>query len=186
MGLDMYLYKKTYVKNWEHNPPETKHTFEIKRGGVLRNDIKPERICYITEEVAYWRKFNALHGWFVNECGDGEDDCKEVYVDESKIEELLVLLKQVQEKLNNSKIITTTAKDWRGEDVEVKVYECADEVVDLFPPTQGFFFGGSDIDEWYKQDVDNTIEVLEELVKENEQGKELGLYGGDYYYRASW
>ena len=58
----MYLYKKTYVQNWEHTSPEKRHTFEIKMGGEIRKDIKPERICYIVEQIAYWRKFNALHG----------------------------------------------------------------------------------------------------------------------------
>ena len=67
----MYLYKKTYVQNWEHTSPEKKHTISIKKGGKVRKDIKPERICYITEQIAYWRKFNALHGWFIENCGGG-------------------------------------------------------------------------------------------------------------------
>ena len=28
------------------------------------------------EEVAYWRKFNALHNWFVQNCQDGVDECQ--------------------------------------------------------------------------------------------------------------
>ena len=78
MGLDMYLYKKSYVQNWEHTPTENKHTISIKKGGKVRKDIKPERICYITEQIAYWRKFNALHGWFVNECASGVDECQDM------------------------------------------------------------------------------------------------------------
>jgi len=30
MGLDMYLYKKTYVQNWEHQTPEQRHTISVK------------------------------------------------------------------------------------------------------------------------------------------------------------
>jgi hypothetical protein len=123
MGLDMYLYKRTYVQNWEHNPPEQQHQIEVKKNGVVRNDIKPNRICYITEQVAYWRKFNALHGWFVNECGGGIDECQNINVDEDKLVELLETLKKVSDNF-------TLAKE-------------------LLPPVQGFFFGGDEIDEAY-------------------------------------
>ena len=156
----MYLYKKTYVQNWEHNPPEQHHQIEIKRGGVLRTDIKPNRICYITEQVAYWRKFNALHGWFINNCGGGVDECQDISVDEEKLKELLETLKEVSS--NSTK---------------------ADE---LLPPTQGFFFGSDEVDEYYKEEVNSTIKIIEDLLEENEQSKEYGLYSGDFEYRASW
>lgn len=156
----MYLYKRTYVQNWEHNPPEQQHQIEVKKNGVVRNDIKPNRICYITEQVAYWRKFNALHGWFVNECGGGIDECQNINVDEDKLVELLETLKKVSDNF-------TLAKE-------------------LLPPVQGFFFGGDEIDEYYKEDVNSTIKIIEELLKEHEQSKEYGLYSGDFEYRASW
>jgi len=160
MGLDMYLYKKTYVQNWEHNPPEQHHQIEIKRGGVIRKDIKPNRICYITEQVAYWRKFNALHGWFVNECGAGVDECQDINVDEDKMKELLETLKEVSSNF--------------------------DKAEELLPPTQGFFFGGDEVDEYYKEEVISTIKIIEDLLEEQEQSKEYGLYSGDFEYRASW
>jgi hypothetical protein len=65
MGLDMYLSKKTYVKNWDYNETNPKHFVSVKKDGVLRTDIKPERISHVVEEVAYWRKFNALHNYIV-------------------------------------------------------------------------------------------------------------------------
>lgn len=71
MGLEMYLYKHTYVKNFGHLPPEYQHEITVKKGGVVLTDIKSERISYIIEEVASWRKFNAIHGCFVNECANG-------------------------------------------------------------------------------------------------------------------
>ena len=160
MGLDMYLYKRTYVQNWEHNPPEQQHQIEVKKNGVVRNDIKPNRICYITEQVAYWRKFNALHGWFVNECGGGVDECQDINVDEDKMKELLETLKKVSDN-----------------------FTLAEE---LLPPVQGFFFGGDEVDEYYKEDVNSTIKIIEGLLEEQEQSKEHGLYSGDFEYRASW
>jgi len=160
MGLDMYLYKKTYVQNWEHNPPEQHHQIEIKRGGVLREDIKPNRICYITEQVAYWRKFNALHGWFINNCGGGVDECQDISVDEEKLKELLETLKEVSSNFTKAE--------------------------ELLPPTQGFFFGSDEVDEYYKEEVNSTIKIIEDLLEEHELSKQYGLYSGDFEYKASW
>jgi hypothetical protein len=92
--------------------------------------------------VAYWRKFNALHGWFVENCQGGEDDCGEYYVSIEKLRQLLDLLKAV---LDNP--------------------EKAEESL---PVTAGFFFGSYEYDEWYFDYVKETIEILEkELSIEN-------------------
>jgi hypothetical protein len=187
MGLDMYLYKKTYVKNWNHTSDEQKHSISVMIGGEVRKDIKPERISYITEQVAYWRKFNALHGWFVENCGNGEDDCQEIYVDREKMRRLLDILNQVQNLLNNSILSVKVLKDWNGKDYEVEVYECEDEVKELFCPTEGFFFGSTEVDKYFKQDVEETIETIDGLLKELE-GEDVvkGFNAGDFYYQASW
>ncbi len=87
MGLDMYLTKKTYVKNWDHHKPEYRHEITIKQGGKIRDDIKPERICYIEEEVAQWRKANSIHKWFVDNVQNGKDDCRDYYVSHEQIAE---------------------------------------------------------------------------------------------------
>lgn len=187
MGLDMYLYKKTYVKNWEHNPPEQQHKISVEIGGNPRKDIRPERISYITEEVGYWRKFNALHGWFVQNCGDGEDKCQEIYVGEDNMKELLDVLSKVQTILNESELVTKVQKDWNGKDYEVKVYDKTDEVEEIFAPTEGFFFGSNEIDRYFKEDVDRTIELIETLLRENSSDDAAkGFYSGDFYYQASW
>jgi len=91
MGLDMYMSKKTYVKQWSHNKPEDQFDVDVKKGGEPFTPIKKERISEVVEEVGYWRKFNALHNWFVNECGDGEDNCQEIYIGD-KLPELLETL----------------------------------------------------------------------------------------------
>ncbi len=39
MGLDMYLSKKTYVKNWSHQTPEETHSVEVRKGDVLIAEI---------------------------------------------------------------------------------------------------------------------------------------------------
>ena len=60
----MYLSKKTYIgANYEHN--NVKGEINLTRGG----DNKPvkvnlNRVSYIEEEVAYWRKANAIHPYW--------------------------------------------------------------------------------------------------------------------------
>jgi len=97
MGLDMYLYKKHYVKNWDWMADHEKHTISIKKGKKKLDHIKPDRVCSVVEEVMYWRKFNALHKWFVDNIQEGVDDCKESFVDESDLKMLLETLTYVLE-----------------------------------------------------------------------------------------
>lgn len=154
MGLDMYLSKKTYVKKWDHIEPDKQFHVTVTRGGNPY-PIDPERICYITEEVGYWRKFNALHNWFVQNCQDGVDDCREAYVGDDRLEELMDILKKV------------VASRGMPEDV----------LCELFPTASGFFFGDTEYDDYYFQQVEYTIDLIGKLLKEE---------GGDYYYQSSW
>jgi len=157
MGLDMYLHKKTYVKNWSHTKPEERHEVSVKKNGQPVVGIKPERISEISETVGQWRKFNALHRWFVENCQNGEDDCKEYHVDRSQLVNLLEVLKQVQEDFD------TTGG--------IKAHE-------LFPTESGFFFGDTSYDEYYFDDVKETVVLLEELIQEDGDGY--------FYYQSSW
>ena len=157
MGLDMYLNRKKYVKNWEFKTK--KHTITVKENEIVDDRIKPERITYVVEEVAYWRKFNALHGWFIQNCADGVDDCREVYVPIEKLKELLTLLKEVQNSFTDK-----------------------EKVEELLPPTTGFFFGSSKIDESYEDDVNETVTELEKILSEVSDCES----DFSFYYKASW
>ena len=84
----MFLEKRTYVKNWDWMKPEERHEVAVSRGGHPTT-IKPERVTFIIEEVAYWRKANAIHRWFVEHAQDGTDDCKEYGVSETHLRALL-------------------------------------------------------------------------------------------------
>ena len=46
MGLDMYLNKRTYVQQWEHQKPEHKYEVVVTKGGEPTN-IKPNKVKYI-------------------------------------------------------------------------------------------------------------------------------------------
>ena len=84
---------------------------------------------------AYWRKANQVHAWFVKNVQGGNDNCGEYYVSQDKLKELRDLC---QKALDN--------RD-----------------PNLLPPQDGFFFGGTDIDEWYWQDLKNTIAQLDRI-----------------------
>jgi len=182
MGLDMYLTKKTYVKNWTHMEPEELHTITIT--GPLSNSIRPERITFIEEDIAYWRKANAIHAWFVNNCADGVDDCQPVYVSRDNLQKLLGVVNQV---LNDVKLIDGelhAGTRWSG-GIKEELYEPGKVIAnpqvcyDLLPTQSGFFFGGTDYDEWYIKDLKYTRDIITQILHED-------VGSGTIYYEASW
>ena len=181
MGLDMYLSKKTYVKQWSHRKPEDQFDVSVKRGGVTYPNIKPERVSYVIEELMYWRKANQIHGWFTQNTEEITADVK-YYVTKTDLEVLLETCKKVVEILDASpKTTKQVVAGWKdGEQYmeDVEVYD-NDVLQDILPPTQGFFFGSDTIDEWYKEDIVNTIKFLEEELPNCEEDAEF-----EYY--ASW
>lgn len=151
MGLDSYLYKKSYVRSGDYYKPEHRMDVEVKTGGKVDERIKPERVKFIVEEVAYWRKANQIHNWFVQNVQNGIDECQSSYVSREKLEELLDVCKQVEA---DNDLAST-----------------------LLPSSSGFFFGGTEYDEWYFDGIQNTIEILEGVLPDTT---------ADYYYSSSW
>lgn len=157
MGLDMYLNKKIYIgANYKHcNVQGVIKLTEGKDNKPI--DIKLERVSEITEQVGYWRKANQIHRWFVEKVQEGVDNCGEYEVSEDQLIELLADCKAVKK---DSKL-----------------------AADKLPTTKGFFFGGTEYDEWYMQHIDETIEIIEALFKEKGNAK---YFNGDIYYSSSW
>jgi hypothetical protein len=161
MGLDMYLRASKYVSGVdfvrkgedivrEENPAF--FTLLASTGldkSDIRNDLPGGSIEFT---IAYWRKVNSIHQWFVDNCADGEDDCRPVYVPREKLEELRDL---VHETL-------------------------AERDPDLLPPQGGFFFGSTDIDEYYWKDLEESHEMLNSILSNPK------FEGWDFEYQASW
>lgn len=156
MGLDMYLTKRTYVKRWSHQKTENKYYVSVKKGKSTVKHIQPKRVSEIIEEIAYWRKANQIHIWFVKNVQGGEDNCEEHYVTLDKLRELKSICEQV-----------------------LKNNELAEE---LLPTQSGFFFGGTEYDEYYFKDLEYTVKMIDEVIEENENFDSLS----DFYYRSSW
>lgn len=180
MGLDMYLSKKEYVKNWDHMKDEEKHQVTVKKGGKLQNKkFEPKEIVY---DVGYWRKANAIHRWFVDNVQGGEDDCREYYVPREKLQDLLDICKEIVRiaQVKKGKIVNgKTMKDGEWVDIleDGEYIENASDVAELLPTASGFFFGSTEYDQWYLQDVKETVEILTECLDDED---------GDIYYQSSW
>ena len=157
MGLDSYLYRREYVSGYEN-------TFMSEKPGMtdLYKSIidyfevgTPEGgpFVYVDICVAYWRKANAIHKWFCNLDG-GRDECQRIYV---TMDNLLELRTACQLVVNG--------------DVEPE----------RFLPTQaGFFFGSTDYDEWYEQDLKLTIKQIDKATKDIKNDY------AEFIYQASW
>ena len=186
MGLDMYLTKKVYVgANWEHN--NVKGKIELEANGKPIK-INFNRVSYIEEEVCYWRKANAIHQWFVNNVQDGDDDCGNYYLEKTKLKELLKICRKV---LKSSKLVDGVVQNGSSCSKETghklvpnwetgKTIENPETAKELLPIQDGFFFGGTDYDQWYHEDIKYTAKTLEkELAEVDEKYPE-------YYYHSSW
>lgn len=195
MGLDQYLYRKTYLGyDDKQNIREAlgKETYRkeknipegFKLPPALKDTLeKLEKCAEYNEEVAYWRKANMLHGWFVRNCQSIQEDI-EIKV---TYQDLVNLLKDINEVLENTVLETgqvhmgTTFTD-KGieekyeEGLIVKDSSVAEE---LLPTTQGFFFGSYDYDEYYVMDLKDAKEKLEKVINESNEDDEF-LYYASY------
>jgi len=144
MGLDMYLEKEYYTKNWEYMSAEEKHTITILKGDKP-SEIPVEKICSIITEEMYWRKANAIHQWFVKNVQDGEDDCGDYYVDTDQLQELL--------------------------NIVVEVLADHSKATELLPTQSGFFFGGTEYDKYYFKDLEYTREGLTRILSKEDDGE---------------
>lgn len=148
MGLDMYLYKTSDDQREDFEPDPNK-------------DWMGEYQAYCSRhQYAYWRKANAVHKWFVDHVQDGEDDGGEYPVSR-------------QQLISLHECVDTLLRQ-RAED-EDKALALAERIL---PPQRGFFFGSTEIDEGYWEDVAYTEKTLREiLADENVSGA---------YYCAEW
>lgn len=138
----MYLYLEKYesVSRWDANAIEKAKDFypeklqELGKKHLERNFLSKET----KYQVGYWRKANAIHKWFVDNCGDGEDCCQLMGVGKEQLEELLNLVEEVL--LDHSKASK------------------------LLPSQSGFFFGTHYYDEWYFEELKYTKELIERVL----------------------
>lgn len=142
MGLDQYLYANKNIGSAEWRGDEEREQFAQIVSTMNAHDmVEGEDIpsMNLAVKVGCWRKANQIHGWFVRNVQDGEDECREYDVSRGKLQELLTLCQTVKQDPSKAE--------------------------KLLSPTAGFFFGSDEIDEWYWHDIDYTIELLSRVLK---------------------
>jgi hypothetical protein len=167
MGLDMYLEARKYVSQYDYKGADRIRTPEFS---ALQDASGISDLCKFSDfggmtvsyPVGYWRKANAIHGWFVRECGGGVDECQDIYVPREKLVELRDACKAIASVHAGS--------------VEQVVEENG------LMPTSGFFFGSYEIDEWYMQDMKQTVEMLDHVLSIIPED----TWEWSFNYRASW
>ena len=155
MGLDMYLSAKKYHSDASWRDAENKAEFSrLKQAsgvGAVIDKVELPHI-YLEVSVGYWRKQNAIHKWFVDNCQNGEDDCRTSYVGREQLEELKALC--------------------------LKVLADHKQADDLLPSQGGFFFGGTEYDDWYFNGMKETVEVVDNALSMPDDW--------EFEYHSSW
>lgn len=153
MGLDMFFYGK-----W--------HTFDSKdeRNQKLQQTVENlfsvsgnNPVTTVEVEFMYWRKANAIHKWFVDNIQDGVDECQESYVDPNDLYPLKTICETIL--ADNSQ---------------------SDK---LLPTKEGFFFGSTQYDDYYIEDIEQTHKFLSDFLNKYENKQ---FEGWTFYYRSSW
>jgi hypothetical protein len=155
MGLDMYLNATKHISGYDFC---TKEEIKLYQNLLTIFDLKdiqthtPSASVKVT--IAYWRKANQIHNWFVKNVQEGVDECQDSYVSREQLNELLEICKKIETDHSLAKT--------------------------LLPCQSGFFFGSTDYDEYYFEDITNTIKQLESVLN-NPTLKDWA-----FEYHSSW
>jgi len=108
-------------------------------------------VSEVSYRAMYWRKANCIHQWFVDEVQEGEDNCRPYELDREKLVALVDLCKRALTTKNAT----------------------------LLPTVSGCFFGSTEVDEYYWEDLQDTINGLAKVLED---------FPEDFYfeYQASW
>ena len=183
MGLDMFIFKikrfenatlddvvavESYfsLKRYNAEHPEKKYSMKEWCGRAKPSDKlirfysqveKADKYGFVNikEEVAYWRKANEIHRWFVDNVQDGEDDCC------------------AHRELTRSDLETLR-------NLAHEVLCNPDLAEELLPTQSGFFFGGTEYDEFYIEDLQETIKQIDKILETTDFNTEA------LYYVSSW
>lgn len=141
MGLDMYLTAEKYLSPSEWSGSDSNEQYADVVTVVGAKDFVGGAYpsANVSVSIAYWRKANAIHQWFVDNVQSGEDNCADYYVPREALEELLDTCHEI--KTN------------------------PDLAEELLPTQQGFFFGETEYGEWYFEIIDDTIGQIEKALK---------------------
>lgn len=116
---------------------------------LMQRIRKEEHIEDTNVELVYWRKANAIHKFFTD----------------------------IDEQYESCEIIEVT-KDMLGMLLDrcTEVLANRDRASELLPTTSGFFFGGTEYDDWYFNKLKDTIKDITPILSDGD------IKDGDLYY----
>jgi hypothetical protein len=158
----MYLYAEKFLSGYPHRGQANREHLEsvLKLAGFPKSALsKGAPFANVSVSVAYWRKANAIHGWFVNTLANGVDECQKIEVPREELERLRDIC------------ATILNADESNREAVASEY---------LPPTEGFFFGSYEYDEWYWKDLADTHAELKRILASK------SLADCDFTYQASW
>ena len=159
------------------------------------------------EDVGYWRKANQIHNWFVHNVQGGEDDCGNYEVSQSKLIELREICQKVidtaiiedgyilayksfgndiekikeREKKNGCDNVKVVQKDgYINVYVPGKVIKNSDVIAELLPTSDGFFFGSDEYDQYYLEDIKDTIDIIDNVLNDTDFEKYTIVYSSSW------
>lgn len=162
MGLDMYLYADKYLPGlWAHmqGTPEREQALGVLTAAGFEADDSIPGGLTVRVTAAYWRKVNAVHAWFVENVQGGVDECQHAFVERDQLEEL---------------------RDEAARALDAYLAGNTEEVAQLLPPKGGFFFGSTEIDQYYAEDLQDTVAQLTKVLGNPR------LADCDFVYHSSW
>jgi len=158
MGLDMYLnVRRTTYKPFRRDEAKSPERVLMEQAA---DSVGLTKVCDILDfiaverEVAYWRKANQVHGWFVANVQDGRDECQRSTVEREQLVELRNLCAELLATRDQA------------------------QALEQLPPEDGFFFGGTEVDQYYWEDLERTVQQLDKALALPEDVT--------YVYQASW
>lgn len=167
MGLDMYLKTIPKVEGYDFKGLITLDNELLEDVSILPEVVQPyaKRMTHMKEwyelsqQVSYWRKANQIHNWFVENVQNGVDDCEPYEVTEEDLVDLVDTIESVLKETMRTGVSSAAER---------------------LPITEGFFFGNSDYDEYYFEQLLSTQETINKVLNTVNFDEEY------VYYRSSW
>ena len=189
----MYLSAKRFFSGYEFVEQEKREMYNriTEMVGVKGTTEAPS--AEVSVNIGYWRKANAIHGWFVRELAGGRDECQSIYVPREKLEELralcvstladqpaVVMPAQGGTYVQNAEVNKPFAEGLmdilKTEAMKAQFNDPND--TDPLRPVRGSFFGSDVKDEWYYQDLKDTVEIIDGALALDKSWS--------FEYQASW
>lgn len=171
--LDPYEHETAlYLSRWDFDSEDERERANAVVEAAGMTPFTTERSCgshigyaddalYVDVTTIYWRKTNSVHAWFVENVQNGIDECEE---HEVHAEQLAKLRSDCTDALAAYNVVDL------------------DKAEKIMSPRAGFFFGSTEIDQWWVEDLKRTVTEIERVIRlMTEPGMVVRLF-----YRSSW